>query len=398
MFKNKALIPIFIVVFVDLLGFSIILPLLPFYALKFNVSPETIGMIAAVYSVCQFGASPILGALSDRYGRRPVLIYSQFGSMVGFLLLALAGNIWIIVLSRVVDGISGGNITIASAYVADVSEPKDRASAMAMIGVAFGLGFLFGPLIGGELSAAWGISAPAYAAAFLACTSMTLSIFYLKEPAVHRIQGDRKKGLAYYTEAFNYLKIKNLRTMLIIFFFFALPFSLYVSMFSLYAHLELSFNEREVGRFLAYVGLLGIIWQGGVIRPLVKKIGELSLLRYGLAAMSLGLLGLVLADNWQQLALVALVFSFGTGVTRVVLSSLVSQMAPPDKKGGVIGVSSSIESFTRIIGPIMGGWILGTIHPNYIGYIGGAMAAVGFWLAFTVHRDSKKLESEMVVD
>ncbi len=398
MFKNKALIPIFIVVFVDLLGFSIILPLLPFYALKFNVSPEMIGMIAAVYSVCQFGASPILGALSDRYGRRPVLIYSQFGSMVGFLLLALAGNIWIIVLSRVVDGISGGNITIASAYVADVSEPKDRASAMAMIGVAFGLGFLFGPLIGGELSAAWGISAPAYAAAFLACTSMTLSIFYLKEPAVHRIQGDRKKGLAYYTEAFNYLKIKNLRTMLIIFFFFALPFSLYVSMFSLYAHLELSFNEREVGRFLAYVGFLGIIWQGGVIRPLVKKIGELSLLRYGLAAMSLGLLGLVLADNWQQLALVALVFSFGTGVTRVVLSSLVSQMAPPDKKGGVIGVSSSIESFTRIIGPILGGWILGTIHPNYIGYIGGAMAAVGFWLAFTLHRDSKKLESEMVVD
>ncbi len=398
MFKNKALIPIFIVVFVDLLGFSIILPLLPFYALKFNVSPEMIGMIAAVYSVCQFGASPILGALSDRYGRRPVLIYSQFGSMVGFLLLALAGNIWIIVLSRVVDGISGGNITIASAYVADVSEPKDRASAMAMIGVAFGLGFLFGPLIGGELSAAWGISAPAYAAAFLACTSMTLSIFYLKEPVVHRTLSERKRGLGYYTEAFNYLKIKNLRTMLIIFFFFALPFSLYVSMFSLYAHLELSFNEREVGRFLAYVGLLGIIWQGGVIRPLVKKIGELSLLRYGLAAMSLGLLGLVLADNWQQLAIVALVFSFGTGVTRVVLSSLVSQMAPPDKKGGVIGVSSSIESFTRIIGPILGGWILGTIHPNYIGYIGGAMAAVGFWLAFTVHRDSKKLESEMVVD
>ena len=127
MFKNKALIPIFIVVFVDLLGFSIILPLLPFYALKFNVSAEMIGMIAAVYSVCQFGASPVLGALSDRYGRRPVLIYSQFGSMLGFLLLALAGNIWIIVLSRIVDGISGGNITIASAYVADVSEPKDRA-------------------------------------------------------------------------------------------------------------------------------------------------------------------------------------------------------------------------------------------------------------------------------
>ena len=115
MFKNKALIPIFVVVLVDLLGFSIILPLLPFYALQFNVSPEMIGMIAAVYSVCQFGASPILGALSDRYGRRPVLIYSQIGSMVGFLILGFANTVWLLVLSRFVDGISGGNITIASA-------------------------------------------------------------------------------------------------------------------------------------------------------------------------------------------------------------------------------------------------------------------------------------------
>src|SRR5258708_223929 len=112
-----------------------------------------IGMIAAVYSVCQFTASPVLGSMSDRFGRRPLLIYSQFGSMAGFLLLAVAGNIWILVLSRIVDGLSGGNITIASAYVADVTEPKDRASAMVLIGVAFGMGFLFGPLIGGELSA-----------------------------------------------------------------------------------------------------------------------------------------------------------------------------------------------------------------------------------------------------
>jgi DHA1 family tetracycline resistance protein-like MFS transporter len=397
MFKNKALIPIFIVVLVDLLGFSIILPLLPFYALQFHVSPEVIGMVAAAYSVCQFAASPVLGALSDKYGRRPVLIYSQFGSVIGFLLLALAGNIWIIVLSRIIDGLSGGNITIASAYVADVTGVEDRASGMALLGVAFGLGFLFGPLLGGELSHAYGIAAPAYAAAFLALTSMTLSIVYLKEPPVHRTAA-AKKGKEYYTQAFDYLKIKNIRTMLIIFFFFALPFSLYVSMFSLYAHIELSFTEREVGRFLAYVGFLGIIWQGGVIRPLVKKIGEISLLRYGLLAMAVGLLGLVLATNWQQLAAVALVFSFGTGVTRVVVSSLVSQYAPPDKKGGVIGVSASIESFTRIIGPLLGGWIIGTIHPNYIGYVGGAMALVGFWLAFTVHRDSKKLDQEMVVD
>jgi DHA1 family tetracycline resistance protein-like MFS transporter len=350
-----------------------------------------------VYSVCQFIASPILGSMSDRFGRRPVLIYSQLGSVIGFVLLALAGNVWIIVLSRVIDGLSGGNITIASAYVADVTEPKDRANSMALIGIAFGLGFLFGPLIGGELAAAWGNSAPAYAAALMAMTSMSLTFFYLKEPTVHR-GTDHKRGLAQYTQALTYLKIPDLRTMLLVFFFFALPFSLYVSMFSLYAHIELNFTAREVGRFLAYVGFIGIIYQGGVIRPLVKRMGELNLLRYGLAAMGIGLLGLVLATNWQQLALVALVFSFGTGVTRVVISSLVSQLAPPDKKGGVLGVSASIESFTRILGPLLGGWIIGTMHPNYIGYIGGAMAFVGFYLAFTVHRDSKKLVPATVID
>src|SRR5579883_2090252 len=210
MFKNKALIPIFIVVLVDLLGFSIILPLLPFFAKQFNVSPQVIGMIAAVYSVCQFIASPILGSMSDRYGRRPVLIYSQLGSFIGFILLALAGNVWLIVLSRVIDGLSGGNITIASAYVADVTDPKDRAHSMALIGIAFGLGFLVGPLIGGELAHAFGIAAPAYAAAAMAFTSMTLSVFYLKEPEVHR-SADHKKGFAQYSQALSYLKIPNLR-------------------------------------------------------------------------------------------------------------------------------------------------------------------------------------------
>ena len=397
MFKNKALIPIFIVVLVDLLGFSIILPLLPFYALQFNLSPEMIGLLTSVYSVCQFVAAPLLGSLSDRYGRRPVLIYSQIGSMVGFILLGIATSVWGIILSRVVDGISGGNITIASAYVADVTEPKDRASAMGLIGVAFGMGFLFGPLLGGELYARWGAPAPAIAAASLSLLSIILSIVYLKEPTVHRV-AETKRGLGLYKEAINYFKIRDLRTMLLIFFFFALPFSLYVSMFSLFAHIELKFNEREVGYFLAYIGFLGIIWQGGVIRPLVKKYGESSLLKFGLIGMIIGFVGIALARSWVELAIVAVFFSFGTGVTRVVLSSLVSQIAPPDKKGGVIGVSTSIESFTRIIGPIIGGWIIGSIHPDFIGWAGAAMAAIGLWLAFRVQKNFKTLEPELIID
>lgn len=395
MFSNKALIPIFVVVFVDLLGFSIILPLLPFYALEYKLTPDLIGLIAAVYSVFQFMASPVLGALSDKYGRRPLLIYSQLGSMVGFLVLGWASAVWMLVASRVIDGISGGNITIATAYVADVSEPKDRSSAMGIIGIAFGLGFMLGPFIGGELAALWGKSAPAFGAAALSATSMMLTIFYLKEPQVHRSSKESKKGFATLVD---YFRTKNLRTFLTIFLFFALPFALYVSMFSLYAHIELDFNERDVGRFLAYVGFLGIIWQGAVIRPLVKKMGELFSVRFGMICLSVGLLLIVLAQSWLQLALVAFIFSFGSGITRVVISSLITQAAPPDKKGSVLGVSASLESLSRIIGPILGGWIIGGLHPNYIGYVGAAMAAIGAYLAFTVKFNRHEITGEMIID
>lgn len=395
MFSNKALIPIFVVVFVDLLGFSIILPLLPFYALEYKLTPDAIGLIAAVYSVFQFIASPFLGSLSDKYGRRPLLIYSQIGSMLGFLMLGWANAVWMLIASRVIDGISGGNITIAAAYVADVTEPKDRASAMGVIGVAFGLGFMLGPFIGGELAALWGKAAPAFGAAIFSGISVLLTIFYLKEPVIHRSTKEGKKGLAMTIE---YFRTKNLRTFLLIFFFFALPFALYVSMFSLYAHLELDFTERDVGRFLAYVGFLGIIWQGAVIRPLVKKMGELFSVRLGMVCLAIGLLLIVLAENWLQLALVAFIFSFGSGITRVVISSLITQAAPPDKKGSVLGVSASLESLSRIIGPVIGGWMIAGLHPNYIGFVGAAMAAVGAYLAFTVKFDRHEVTGEMIID
>src|SRR5581483_852520 len=273
MFKNKALIPIAIVVFVDLLGFSIILPLLPYYASTFHASAETIGYLVASYSICQFFAGPILGGMSDRFGRRPLLIYSQLGSMAGFILLGVANSLPILFLSRIIDGISGGNLTIAQAYIADVTPPKERSGALAIIGIAFGLGFIVGPPIGGFLATQFGYAAPAFVAAFFALSSTSLTTFYLKEHQ-HVRDENAKTGLRYYTRVFEYLRDRSLRTLLTIFLFFALPFSLYVSMFSLFAKIELDFSAEDVGWFLMFVGLLGVLWQGVVIRPLVKKLGE----------------------------------------------------------------------------------------------------------------------------
>lgn len=351
-----------------------------------------IGYLVASYSVCQFIASPILGGLSDRYGRRPLLIYSQVGSMLGFILLGFAHTLPLLFLSRIIDGISGGNLTIAQAYIADVTEPKDRSSALGLIGVAFGLGFMIGPLAGGELADAFGYSAPAFLAAGLSLSSTLLTMFYLREPQ-HRPDAEGKRGLSYYKKVIEYFQDKNLRLLLSVFLFFALPFSLYVSMFSLYAKIQLDFTPSQVGRFLAFIGLLGIIWQGAVIRPLVRRIGELMSLRISLICLVLGLLGIVVTHDWTTLMLIGVIFSFGSSITRPTLTSLITQAAPPQRKGGALGVAASIESATRSVAPILGGWIIGGLHPNYIGYVGGALATIAVLLAFGVHRDSRTLEA-----
>jgi len=400
MFKNKELLSIFIVVFIDLLGYSIILPLLPYYADVFKATPEVIGYLVASYSVFQFVASPVLGGLSDKYGRRPLLIYSQIGSMMGFILLALAQSLPILFLSRIIDGISGGNLTIAQAYITDITEPKDRSGALAVIGIAFGLGFLLGPLIGGTLAKHYGYSVPALAAAGLSFISIMLSTFYLKEPKVHRSDETTKSGVQYFSRVakntVDYFRDKHLRQFLLVFLFFALPFALYVSMFSLFAKLELQFDEEQVGLFLAYVGLLGIIYQGGLVRPLVRRLGDLKVVRIGMLSLAIGLLALVFARDWHVLMIVALFFSFGSSVTRPTLSSLISQAAPPNRRGGALGVASALDSLSRSIAPILGGWIIGGLHPNYLGYVGSGLGFIGAIFAFST--SYKETHREVLVD
>jgi MFS transporter, DHA1 family, tetracycline resistance protein len=394
--SNKHLLPIFLVVFVDLLGFSIILPLLPYYAKSLQVSDHVIGLLVASYSICQFVAAPLLGDLSDRFGRRPLMIYSQLGSLAGFLLLGTALHLpnplfWIFI-SRIIDGISGGNITIAQAYVADITKPEERAKSYGLIGVAFGLGFLVGPALGGTLST-YGYDIPAYTAAFFSLMSVLGTIFFLPEPARHT-ESDKRGGLRIYLRVFEYFQFAELRRLLMIFFFFVLPFALYVSMFSLYAYHQLNFTAQQTGYFLALAGLLGVIWQGGVIGPLVKRLGERRALLIGLASSVIGLFTIAIVDVWWKLIFVAIFFSFGTGVTRPSITSLITQAAPPERRGGVLGVTSSIESFSRIIGPLMGGWIIGALHPTWMGLVGGALALIAVMLALTARYESKNFQSQ----
>jgi DHA1 family tetracycline resistance protein-like MFS transporter len=384
---DKRFIPIFIVVFVDLLGFSLILPLLPYYAVSFDASAQTIGYLVASYSIFQFIAAPILGDLSDRFGRRPMLLYSQAGSFAGFILMGLALHLpnslfWLFV-ARIIDGFSGGNLTIAQAYISDITKPEERARSYGLIiGVAFGLGFLLGPAIGGFLSR-WGYDWPAYAAAAMSFSSILATIFLLPETQ-HERPPDRRTGLAAYTRVLDYFEIAGLRRLLLVFLFFALPFSLYVSVFALYADRQLRLTAEQTGYFFAFVGLLGIIWQGGAIGPIVERIGERRAVIWGLIFSAAGIFYLVWVDVWWKLIFVALFSSLGNSITRPSLTSLITQVAPADRRGGVLGATSSIESFTRIIAPILGGWIIGGLHPTWLGWVGGLLTVIAIGLAATL--------------
>jgi MFS transporter, DHA1 family, tetracycline resistance protein len=394
---NKQLIPIFIVVFVDILGFSIILPLLPFYASQVNAADSSVGPLIASYSLCQFIAAPILGNLSDAWGRRPVLLYSQFGSFAGFILLGLAMHLphplaWLFA-GRMIDGLSGGNLTVAQAYISDVTEPRERAKVFGMIiGVSFGLGFTIGPGLGAIISSRYGYDITAYLAALFSLSSI-IATFRLLPETQHQRDESGPRGLAMYTRVLDYLRIVELRPLLAVFFFLSLPFTIYTTMFALFAKKQLDFDVKQAGYFLALVGLLGVVWQGGFIGPIVKRFGEYRSMMIGLVASAAGLYYVVAVDVWWKLIFVAILFSFGHSVSRPALTSLIAQAAPPNRRGGVFGAMTSIESVTRIIGPVLGGWII-TTQPGWLGWVGGALFTVSALIGSMIRIEDRGSRTE----
>ena len=265
--KRSPLIVIFTTVFIDLVGFGIVIPVLPFYAegTIFNATPRTVGLLFASYSVMQLIFSPILGGLSDKYGRRPVLFLSIIGTGIGFLILGLANTLWMLFAGRILDGITGGNISTAQAYIADITTSEDRAKGMGLIGAAFGLGFIFGPAIGGILSR-WGIHVPFFFAAGLCFANAVLLYFTLREtvtadhPAKH--SATRGRGLGQLVRS---LKQPRLGFVLTIYFLFIVAFSIMTTAFSLYTMFRFGYDAQHTGYLFAYVGLIAVVIQGGLI-------------------------------------------------------------------------------------------------------------------------------------
>ena len=382
--KSSPLFPIFLIVLVDVLGLTIILPLLPFYAESLGATPAVVGLIVSTYAVCQLIAGPPLGHLSDRVGRRPVLLVSQMGTFVGFLILASAHVLWMVFLARIIDGLTAGNLTVAQAYISDVTEPENRAKSFGIIGIAFGLGFLVGPGLSGYL-AQFSNTYPILLAAGLSFTSIMCTYFLLPSVKPHpdaQAEKGRVSQWKAYAESF---KDGQLGPMLWQFFAFTFAFSTLFSGFALFAerrftHNGMPFGPKEVGYVFAFSGLIGAMIQGGGMGSLVKTFGESKLVQMGFAGMALGFALLSEAHQISFLLVAIALLTFGSAILRPSLTSLITSRAARHRQGMVIGLMQSLMSVAQIIAPVIAGILIQKQYLSIWALAGTTFCAVGWSL------------------
>ena len=341
---------VFLIVFIDLVGFGIVIPILPLYAEEFGPSPVIFGLLMASFSIMQFVFSPILGRLSDRFGRRPVLLISLLGSAVGYVLFGIAGSLGMLFASRIIDGISGGNISTAQAVIADITGPEDRAKGMGLIGAAFGLGFILGPAIGALLVTV----APWMPGAAAAVTSMIAFVLVLtKLPETLDFDARRETrghplNLRSLSEAVSHPVVGYCLVMI---FFTIFAFANFETTFAQFAKLRFSYSISTIAWLFVYAGVLGAIVQGGLVGRLAKRFGEGRLIAAGtlLSFLALGFLP-YMQSRGPLLASLA-VLAVGQGIAHPSLSALTSKLVSADEVGGVMGVYQSMSSLARIVGP-----------------------------------------------
>ncbi|HEX8889589.1 MAG TPA: MFS transporter [Pyrinomonadaceae bacterium] len=353
--KRSPLLVIFITVFIDLVGFGIVIPVLPFYVegTKFHASTRMVGLLFASYSIMQLIFTPILGRLSDKYGRRPILLISLLGTATGFLILGFATTLWMLFMGRIIDGISGGNISTAQAYIADITTPENRAKGMGLIGAAFGLGFTFGPAIGGVLSK-WGISVPFIFAGCMALANAILLYFTLPETVTPDHPARASAATGRWSQLFHALKQKRLAFVLAIYFLFVTAFSIMTTSFALFTMYRFGYDAAHNGYLFMYVGILGVIIQGGLIGRLVKAFGELPLVITGALLFAASLF--IMPEVGPRTGLLTLLgvgglFAIGNSLATPSLQTLASKSAGRGEQGGVLGVTQSVASLARAVGP-----------------------------------------------
>ena len=378
-----------LIVLIDLLGFTVVMPLLAPFAEQYGFREWQIGLLFSAYPLCQLIAGPILGRMSDRYGRRPILIFSQAGTALSFLILGLSRNFTVMLLARMLDGASGGNILVAQAYVADVTTPENRSRGMGLIGMAFGLGFVLGPLLGGVLVSLpiaedWRLRLPFLAAAGFSTLAWILVLSRLPESRPVGARNRESARVLSWRGLVDTMTLPGIGQLMLLGFLSVLAFAALEGTLSLYLRRRMDWNVRSAAFVFAGLGLLSALVQGGLIRRLVPRFGEPRLIGAGIAIVALGFAGLALASGALELAGAIVLVGVGQGLVGPSVSGLLSRITPASEQGAVFGTLSSAQTLARMISYSTANLLLGrvsTAAPYWFGfgvYLAAGLAAIRF--------------------
>ena len=353
--SGSPLLVIFLTVFIDLIGFGICLPLLPKYAERYGAQGWQIGAALGVYSLMQLLFAPWWGQLSDRIGRRPVLLISNFGSIIAYGLFGLSAKyigdtgFWILLGSRLFAGICGANLSVASAFIADVTTPEKRSKGMGLIGMAFGLGFILGPVIGSQSFKHFGLAGPGSVAAAICALNFILGCVILPETRKPEASpATRRPRLA---QIRHVLAMKEVGFLIGIYFLGTFAFTAFESTLPLLLDAKLRYDEEHVGYVFAFCGIMAALVQGGGIGRLVKSFGERRLIGVSLIVVAISLLLMPLANSLATMLVALAVFAIGSGINRAPTMGLISQLSPPDEQGTTLGIAQSAGTLARVLGP-----------------------------------------------
>ncbi|MFQ5651183.1 MAG: MFS transporter [bacterium] len=378
---------IFAVVCIDLIGFGIVLPLLPLYAKSYGASPVVIGVLAVSYSLGQLLFNPLWGSLSDRIGRRPVLLGSLLGSAIFYTLFGWAPSLAWLFVARTCAGVFAANISTAMAYISDITTKADRAKGMGLIGAAFALGFIIGPAVGGFLSK-FSYHWPGYGAAVLSFIALILAMAKLPESLTEpRKERPLWSAFGSFIEPImRNLSKPEVARPIWVYFLIILAFSCMQLTFPLFTHEVFNFDVVENGYLFAFVGVLAVVLQGGLIDRLSKRFGAGPLALVGTALGVVGMACFPFAKSLRGLLVLLALLGIGTGLSTPTLTSLVSINAEESEQGAVLGVSRSIATLARILGPLWGGWAYGLLGINWTYWSAGGVLLLALWVGLPLLR------------
>jgi multidrug resistance protein len=389
--SKKTLLTLFAIVLIDLVGYTIVLPLLPFYSESLGASPFIVGTIVSCFAVAQMISGPLLGRLSDKYGRKPILIISQIGTLASFIVLALAKSLSMVFIARIVDGLTAGNIVVAQAYIADVTSREERTRAMGFIGAAFGLGFILGPSLSAFFSG-YSQQAPIWAATVMSSLAILGSIIILKEPTRHVHPESMGK-----ISRWQLIKTPGLISPMISFFLFSLCFAMLISGLALFAERALQwqghpFGVRETGWIYTYGGVLGLIVQVGLIGRAVHSVGEKVIALTGLGAAAIGFVIVGWNPSLMAFVLGYTMVQVGCSFTRPALIGVISKCAPAYAQGVVFGATQTLMALSQIVAPLMSGALIGAAHYTTWALICALVAALGS-LSVAISKIKNKMQA-----